>query len=91
MTLSLDLNTDFIDRQYRLWRQDPAAVSEQWRFFFEGFTIGSGPAEPAPAAVLDRDLLLKHLKVAELIQRYRDIGHLLACLDPLTACPTDHP
>ena len=91
MTLSLDLNTDFIDRQYRLWRQDPAAVSEQWRFFFEGFTIGSGPAEPAPAAVLDRDMLVKHLQVAELIHRYRDLGHLLACLDPLTACPTDHP
>ena len=26
-----------------------------------------------------------------LTHRYRDLGHLLACLDPLAACPTDHP
>jgi 2-oxoglutarate dehydrogenase E1 component len=29
--------------------------------------------------------------VQSLIYRYRDLGHLLACLDPLAACPLDHP
>ena len=30
-------------------------------------------------------------KVESLIYRYRDIGHLLSCTDPLAACPMDHP
>jgi 2-oxoglutarate dehydrogenase E1 component len=29
--------------------------------------------------------------VEELVYRYRDLGHLLACLDPLESCPVDHP
>ena len=41
--------------------------------------------------VCDRNELLLQSRVAELIYRYRDLGHLLACLDPLVACPTDHP
>jgi len=34
---------------------------------------------------------LEQARVATLIYRYRDLGHLLACMDPLTPCPTDHP
>ena len=30
-------------------------------------------------------------QVGELIQRYRQLGHLLACMDPLSECPTEHP
>lgn len=26
-----------------------------------------------------------------LVHRYRDLGQLLACMDPLSACPVDHP
>ncbi|MFA7426102.1 MAG: 2-oxoglutarate dehydrogenase E1 component, partial [Desulfosarcinaceae bacterium] len=30
-------------------------------------------------------------RVESLIRRYRELGHLLACMDPLEACPTSHP
>jgi 2-oxoglutarate dehydrogenase E1 component len=34
---------------------------------------------------------MRQSRVQALIYRYRDVGHLMACLDPLAACPTDHP
>jgi 2-oxoglutarate dehydrogenase E1 component len=39
----------------------------------------------------DPEQALRQAKVGALIHRYRDIGHLLACMDPLSACPTSHP
>ena len=40
---------------------------------------------------LDPELALKQSAVQSLIYRYRDIGHLLACIDPLSPCKIDHP
>jgi 2-oxoglutarate dehydrogenase E1 component len=48
-----------------------------------------GEAIPGDACTLDR--VLQQSRVEALKYRYRDIGHLLACLDPLAACPTSHP
>lgn len=84
------LNMDFIDEQYTLWKSDPNAVSRDWRFFFEGFEIANAREQKA-AMVCDQDQVMRQSRVEALIHRYRDLGHLLACLDPLAACPTDHP
>jgi 2-oxoglutarate dehydrogenase E1 component len=87
MKIPETLNLDFLDSQYRRYQADPQSVSREWRVFFNGFDIGlqSRPAEAAPL----QDEAPAH--VAELIHRYRDLGHLLACMDPLSACPTSHP
>jgi 2-oxoglutarate dehydrogenase E1 component len=90
MDLSETLNKDFIDSQYKRWKADPNAVSRDWRFFFEGFEV-AGTREPEALEVYDEDQGLRQSRVEALIHRYRDVGHLLACLDPLVACPTDHP
>ncbi|MFC1515228.1 2-oxoglutarate dehydrogenase E1 component [Thermodesulfobacteriota bacterium] len=90
MELSEFWNKDYIEAQYQQWKTDPASVSRDWRFFFEGFEIaGTGIQETA--AVCDVNMALGQSRVETLIHRYRDVGHLLACLDPLVACPTDHP
>ena len=39
----------------------------------------------------EKDQVIKQSKVEALKYRYRDLGHLLACMDPLIACPTEHP
>jgi 2-oxoglutarate dehydrogenase E1 component len=39
----------------------------------------------------DEDRMLRQARVEALKYRYRDMGHLLACMDPLEACPIDHP
>ncbi|MBT8491003.1 MAG: 2-oxoglutarate dehydrogenase E1 component, partial [Deltaproteobacteria bacterium] len=90
MDLFETFNADFIDAQYEQWKADPNAVSSDWRFFFRGFELaGDQYGEAAPA--WDEEQALRQSSVHALISRYRNIGHLLACLDPLTSCPTDHP
>ena len=90
MDLAAAWNAEFIEAQYKRWKADPTSVSRDWRFFFEGFELA---ASGAPAAVegFDEEQLLSQSRVESLIHRYRDLGHLLACLDPLAACPTEHP
>ena len=44
---------------------------------------------PDDACTLDK--ALQQSRVEALKYRYRDMGHLLSCLDPLAACPMSHP
>ncbi|MBL0712488.1 MAG: 2-oxoglutarate dehydrogenase E1 component [Desulfosarcina sp.] len=83
-------HADFIDAQYRRWQQDPQSVSADWQFFFKGFEAGAG-ADLGPAKAARPEDLLRPAKVEALKYRYRDLGHLLACMDPLESCPTEHP
>jgi 2-oxoglutarate dehydrogenase E1 component len=79
-------NAAYIDEQYSRWKESPRAVSPEWQAFFQGFELGSArPAGLAPEA------LALQAKAEALIQRYRDLGHLMSCLDPLSVCPTSHP
>ena len=89
MKLPTALNAEYIDSQYRIWKSDPDAVSEDWGIFFEGFELAAFPEREA--GVCEKAQVLRQSRVDELIYRYRDLGHLLACLDPLVSCPTDHP
>ena len=90
MSLSAAWNAEYIEAQYKRWKADPASVSRDWRFFFEGFELASSGA-PEAAEGFNEEQLLSQSRVESLIYRYRDLGHLLACLDPLAACPTEHP
>ena len=90
MNLTATWNADYIDAQYDRWKSDPNSLSREWRFFFEGFELAAAGAKPAEGAI-DEEYLRRQTRVQALIYRYRDIGHLMACLDPLAACPTDHP
>ncbi|MGD9301646.1 MAG: 2-oxoglutarate dehydrogenase E1 component [Desulfobacterales bacterium] len=90
MNLTATWNADFIDSQFERWKTDPHSLSREWRFFFEGFDLAASESKPAPEMV-DEDQLRRQSRIQALIYRYRDLGHLMACLDPLAACPTDHP
>jgi 2-oxoglutarate dehydrogenase E1 component len=90
MDLSTAWNAEFIEEQYKRWKADPTSVSRDWRFFFEGFELAASTA-PETVEGFDEEQLLRQSRVESLIYRYRDLGHLLACLDPLAACPTEHP
>ncbi len=88
MKIPETLNLDFLDAQYGRYRIDPGSVSREWQVFFNGFDIGLQRSGPGAEFRQDDGA---HARVAELIHRYRDLGHLLACMDPLSACPTAHP
>jgi 2-oxoglutarate dehydrogenase E1 component len=71
-------NLDAIESAYQNWQRDPTAVDASWRHFFEGFELGVGRlATPALDARCQTG-------VTRLIDAYRDLGHFLADLDPLS-------
>jgi 2-oxoglutarate dehydrogenase E1 component len=90
MTIPETLNVNYIDSQYRRWKADPASVSRDWRYFFEGFDLAADQA-PDVSAACSEEQALRQSRVDALIFGYRHLGHLLACMDPLTSCPTSHP
>ncbi|WP_041262976.1 2-oxoglutarate dehydrogenase E1 component [Citrifermentans bemidjiense] len=85
-----NLSPLWIENQYEVWKKDPEQLSEAWRAFFNGFELGVNQP-PQEAATLGLKEALKHSGVQSLIYRYRDIGHLLACTDPLSPCQIEHP
>ncbi len=89
MNISDAFNADYIDEQYKRWKEDPESVSSDWRYFFKGFEFCDSGGKKEGAC--SEETLLAQSRADALIYRYRDMGHLLSCLDPLTACPTDHP
>ena len=84
------LNADYIEAQYRLWKENPETLSSDWRFFFKGFELGGKDDRPS-VTICDEDRMQLQSRADALVHRYRDLGHLLACMDPLSACPAAHP
>jgi len=79
---------DYVDDQYRRWSKDPGSVDERWAAFFAGFDLGAdgggAPAAPARAAA-------PTLSAVDLVHSYRELGHLVAHLNPLAEQPARHP
>ncbi len=84
-TVATPANLAVLEDTYQRWRRDPNSVGPDWRYFFEGFELGSG--RPAAAAA---DCSAQ-TGIVRLIYTYRDLGHFLAHLDPLSQRRTGHP
>jgi 2-oxoglutarate dehydrogenase E1 component len=78
-SLAAIANLEAIESLYERWRKDPAAVDASWRYFFEGFELAQ--ARPAPDAAAPP---ATQTAIVRLISAYRDLGHFLAHLDPLS-------
>ena len=83
-----NLSPDWIENQYLIWKREPEKLSAEWRAFFTGFDLGYAKEAPTGATAEE---MLKNSGVQSLIYRYRDIGHFLACTDPLSPCKIEHP
>ena len=83
MTATDNISPQWIEAQYQLYQQNPESVPEEWRAFFQGFELGLDTSSGTPDH--------KPAEVQSLIRRYREIGHLYACVDPLTPCEMHHP
>ncbi|HEY6838271.1 MAG TPA: thiamine pyrophosphate-dependent enzyme, partial [Geobacteraceae bacterium] len=84
-----NISPEWIEQLYLLWQSSPDAVSHDWQAFFSGLDLATESETSALSA--EGDTPLKQSAVQSLIYRYRDIGHLLACTDPLSPCKIDHP
>jgi 2-oxoglutarate dehydrogenase E1 component len=77
-------NLNALEDAYQRWQHDPQSVDPSWRYFFEGFELAGravlpGAERPCAAGLVG------------LIDAYRDLGHFLARLDPLSEQRTTHP
>ncbi len=87
-----NISPEWLESQYLRWRENSEEMSPEWQAFFRGFELGETARSPvAGGECLDPAMALKQSGVQSLIYRYRDIGHLLACTDPLSPCRIDHP
>src|SRR6516162_1543704 len=78
-------NMDAIELAYQRWLRDPESVDEQWRLFFEGYELGSARSESTTVEPRSQTGIVR------LIDAYRDLGHFLAKLDPLSQPPSSYP
>lgn len=71
-------NADYIENIYSTWKRDPDAVPVSWAYFFQGFEMAIGSE-----GFVREEFAVAQSKVNHLIFSYRNIGHLLAAVDPL--------
>jgi 2-oxoglutarate dehydrogenase E1 component len=77
-------NLAALEDAYQRWQQDQASVDEGWRLFFEGFELGSHQT------VLPGLDTRAQNGIIRLIDAYRDLGHFVAHLDPLSEPRSTH-
>ncbi len=92
-------NAIYIDELFGRYCQDPESIDLSWRYFFEGLELGGetasggavkseGPTDVSAPRSLDSGSDWKtEGKVAELILAYRQVGLLLAQVNPLQPAP----
>ena len=72
-------NPEYVEALYQDYLRDPSSVDERWRMVFAGYDLAQrAGGRPGP-------------EIADLVHSYRELGHLVADLDPLGGSPRDHP
>ena len=84
-------NADYVDDLYRQYLNDPASVDEHWALFFAGFEAARGNGAAGAAASTTEPAPERIVGVFDLIHSYRELGHLIANLDPLGHNQSSHP
>ncbi len=102
MDLVTRANPEYVDEQYRRYREDPSSVDEAWRLFFEGFELAANGHAYAPSAAQATNGAATNgaaaaaaaaepvIGVFDLVHSYRELGHLVAHLNPLGSKPDGH-
>ncbi len=85
-SIALLASSDYVEQMYEQWQSDPSSMSEEWRLFFSGFDLA---VRPTGAVASER--ASDQSKVVSLIFAYRNLGHLIADLDPLGDNLESHP
>lgn len=97
------INAGYIDELYARFVADPDSVDASWRLLFEGLELGATAEGEAPApasAPAESPVSLSpgapsgeeaaEAKAGLFIQSFRELGRLLANVDPLTPAPQHH-
>ena len=71
-------NPEYVEALYRDYLRDPASVDERWAMVFAGYDLARQGAGGGS-------------EIADLVHSYRELGHLVADLDPLGGSRREHP
>ena len=69
-------NPEYVESLYAQYRRDPKSVDESWALIFAGYEFARAAAGAGTAP-------LARLPIADLVHSYRELGHVIADLDPL--------
>ncbi len=75
-------NAEYVEALYQSYQQDPNSVDFGWQKFFEGFDFGRG-ADAGNIASEAPEHFLKEINVLNLINGYRQRGHLFTKTNPV--------
>ena len=75
-------NADYIDSLYKTYKEDPNTVEFGWQKFFEGFDFGRTSPDTAGNAQAPEHFF-KEVNVLNLINGYRNRGHLFTKTNPV--------
>ncbi len=81
MSIIYSADSKYVDSLYKTYKDNPEAVDETWRQFFEGFDFAltmNGTGQD-----LSEGQLQKEINVYRLIEGYRYRGHLLSDTNPI--------
>lgn len=75
-----NVDSSWVEEQFKNFRQDPESVEESWRKFFEGFEFAQKNYEITDEVP---ENVQKEFKVIDLINGYRSRGHLFTRTNPV--------
>jgi len=89
-------NVEYIEQLYEQYQRDPGFLDERWVVFFKGFEFGYLRSEQEESQEEGEGREPRMLQRADkgvygLVQAYRQLGHLIAHLDPLGHNREGHP
>lgn len=78
-------DSGYVDSLYQAYREDPESVDFGWQKFFEGFDFGQQYIKDGKVVEGDAtpDHVLKEINVLNMINGYRDRGHLFTDTNPV--------
>ena len=76
-------NAEYVDSLYQTYKEDPDAVEFGWQKFFEGFDFGKGAEVTNANGAEAPEHFLKEINVLNLINGYRQRGHLFTKTNPV--------
>ena len=82
LTYLSNADSGYIDSLYQAYKEDPNAVDVSWQKFFEGFEFGQ-TAEGGSAPAETPEQAIKEINVLNMINGYRDRGHLFTETNPV--------
>lgn len=82
LTYLSNADSGYIDSLYQAYKEDPNAVDVSWQKFFEGFDFGQSSGDGG-VAVETPEQALKEINVLNMINGYRDRGHLFTETNPV--------